>query len=121
MQSFRPSVLTDLKQLKESGTSILLVTHSSEQIVTHCDQAILLERGQVLEQGDPKQVVNRYYDVLFGKDNAPKIAQAEKAALVTAHQEVNPHKLSLDTDEFSTRPGFNPYEYRWGDRCGFDH
>ena len=112
---FQAKCFDRLKQLKENGTSILLVTHSSEQIVSHCDTAILLERGQVLEQGDPKQVVNRYYDVLFGKNSASKAVLEEKQA-PTKSLEVNSHNLSLDTDLFSSRPGFNPYEYRWGDR-----
>lgn len=112
---FQAKCFDRLKQLKENGTSILLVTHSSEQIVSHCDTAILLERGQVLEQGDPKQVVNRYYDVLFGKNSASKAVLEEKQT-PTKSQEVNSHNLSLDTDLFSSRPGFNPYEYRWGDR-----
>ena len=112
---FQAKCFDRLKQLKENGTSILLVTHSSEQIVSHCDTAILLERGQVLEQGDPKQVVNRYYDVLFGKNSAPKAVVDKPHALVD-NQQVNSHNLSLDADLFSSRPGFNPYEYRWGDR-----
>jgi lipopolysaccharide transport system ATP-binding protein len=38
---FQARCFDRLKKLKENGTSILLVTHSSEQIVTHCDHAFL--------------------------------------------------------------------------------
>lgn len=113
---FQAKCFDRLKQLKENGTSILLVTHSSEQIVTHCDKAILLDKGIALEQGDPKNVVNRYYDVLFGKDKTPKISAASPRKKEKI-EEKNTHQLSTQEDLFSSRPGFNPYEYRWGDRA----
>ena len=112
---FQAKCFDRLKQLRENGTSILLVTHSSEQIVTHCDKAILLDRGRVLEQGDPKHVVNRYYDVLFGKDDIEKLT-ASTANQIQPTAESNAHQLSTHEDVFSSHPGFNPYEYRWGDK-----
>lgn len=44
---FQAKCFDRLQQLKDGGTSILLVTHSSEQIVTHCSEAILLD-GEML-------------------------------------------------------------------------
>lgn len=114
---FQAKCFDRLKQLKESGTSILLVTHSSEQIVTHCDSAILLNQGEVLERGDPKNVVNRYYDVLFGT-SAPSGNPEELAPPPPAPpEEANSHHLSVTDDVFASRQGYNPYEYRWGDRA----
>jgi lipopolysaccharide transport system ATP-binding protein len=115
---FQAKCFDRLKQLKSKGTSILLVTHSSEQIVSHCDQAILLEGGRAIEQGAPKYVVNRYHDVLFGNEKlgAPKAAaQSEKT--LSSSDSLNPQNLSVDHDEFSARAGYNPYEYRWGDKA----
>lgn len=114
---FQAKCFDRLKQLKKNGTSILLVTHSSEQIVTHCDSAILLDQGEVLEQGDPKSVVNRYYDVLFGKTSRHQGVGEMLAESVPIEPELNPYHLSTDADLFSTRPGYNPYEYRWGDKA----
>jgi lipopolysaccharide transport system ATP-binding protein len=114
---FQAKCFDRLKQLKENGTSILLVTHSSEQIVTHCDSAILLDRGEVLEHGEPKSVVNRYYDVLFGKNLRYKGDGEESTRIAPIKAELNPHHLSTDANIFSTRPGYNPYEYRWGDQA----
>ena len=48
---FQAKCFECLKQLKAKGTSILLVTHSSEQIVTHCSHAMLLNAGSVLVAG----------------------------------------------------------------------
>lgn len=113
---FQAKCFECLKQLKESGTSILLVTHSSEQIVTHCSRAMLLNAGSVLVAGEPLHVVNCYMDLLFGKErkdfflpsssvSSSSSASAEKDRLLLNHVD----------DVFATRNGYNPHEYRWGD------
>ncbi|MDU6912461.1 MAG: ABC transporter ATP-binding protein, partial [Streptococcus salivarius] len=45
---FQAKCFARLKQLKERGTSILFVSHATEQIVTHCDSAILINDGVML-------------------------------------------------------------------------
>ena len=113
---FQAKCFDRLKQLKERGTSILLVTHSGEQIVTHCNRAVLLDNGCVVELGEPKQVVNRYMDLLFGKEKK-EIVPFEPVAVVQEVLEKAPLAYDLHSvqDIFSTRPGYNPHEYRWGD------
>lgn len=109
---FQAKCFDRLKQLRENGTSILLVTHGSEQIVTHCSQAILLNNGLVMESGEPRHVVNRYLDLLFGKANTSVFQEEEQSAIQPTKPQ---YELSTSTDVFSTRPCYNPYEYRWGD------
>jgi lipopolysaccharide transport system ATP-binding protein len=116
---FQAKCFDRLRQLKENGTCILLVTHSSEQIVTHCTQAILLSKGVQLEAGKPKDVVNRYLDLLFGKEKAA-IASSEVIATaakknIELTSKPDGYQLSVTNDSFSTRLGYNPHEYRWGD------
>jgi len=113
---FQVKCFERLRQLKEGGTSILLVTHSSEQIVTHCSKAILLDGGVAVEYGEPRHVVNRYVDILFGKE---KLESTELTSHATDSQQANKQLpsslLSTTSDELSTRHGYNPHEYRWGD------
>jgi lipopolysaccharide transport system ATP-binding protein len=114
---FQAKCFDRLRQLKENGTSILLVTHSSEQIVTHCSNAILLNNGVQVEAGEPFRVVNRYLDLLFGKERKVLESKSQnnsddKRAFVT---DDTAYSLSTHDDIFSTRLGYNPHEYRWGD------
>ncbi|MDD2466582.1 MAG: ABC transporter ATP-binding protein [Desulfobulbus sp.] len=110
---FQAKCFERLRQLKEQGASILLVTHSSEQIVTHCSNALLLEQGNMLMNGEPRQVVNRYVDLLFGKErtNAPDTQNDTEGK----YPPPAGHLLNLSQDIFSTRHGYNSHEYRWGD------
>lgn len=110
---FQARCFERLKQLKEGGTSILLVTHSTEQIVTHCSRAVLLDHGELIQLGEPKRVVNSYLDLLFGKSN--QLPPAENGDAVTLLNQHSPENLNFDADAFSTRHGYNPLEYRWGD------
>jgi lipopolysaccharide transport system ATP-binding protein len=113
---FQAKCFDRLKKLKDGGTSILLVTHSSEQIVTHCTSALLLENGKVLEAGKPLPIVNRYMDLLFGKEKksleATSLLPTETSIKEVANQAV---LLNYTEDVFATHPGYNPHEYRWGD------
>jgi len=111
---FQARCFERLKQLKEGGTSILLVTHSTEQIVTHCSRAVLLDHGNVIEAGDSKRVVNCYLDLLFGKARKQIDEQKAGGAQSLLKQTSSGH-LNFDADVFSTRPGYNALEYRWGD------
>lgn len=114
---FQAQCFERLRQLKERGTSILLVTHSSEQIVTHCSQAILLHHGCQVESGKPRHIVNCYMDLLFGKQKIEERPSEPVSALEPVKQEDISYGISYSEDLFSTRPGYNQYEYRWGDRA----
>ena len=106
---FQAKCFARLQQLKADGVSILLVTHSADQIVQHCDHALLLDGGHLVHEGKPKQVVNRYYDLLFGK---PDAVSGMRPGERKQRAEVAPF---AGGGSFETRPNYNPYEYRYGD------
>ncbi|HDS1791518.1 MAG: ABC transporter ATP-binding protein [Pseudomonas sp.] len=116
---FQAKCFERLRQLKDNGTSILLVTHSSEQVVTHCSRAILLEKSRVEMIGKSRPVINRYTDILFGRDKEeikPGLEQnAQSASTESADVPREAISLLFDQDAYSTRPNYNQHEYRWGD------
>jgi lipopolysaccharide transport system ATP-binding protein len=113
---FQAKCFDRLRKLKDTGTSILLVTHSSEQIVTHCSRALLLENGKVLESGQPRSVVNRYMDLLFGKEKKSPDPVPVLPTIPSSKEDANLGcSLNYMEDVFATHPGYNPHEYRWGD------
>lgn len=115
---FQAKCFNQLKTLKHNGTSILLVTHSSEQVVAHCSRAILLDAGKVEATGEPRFVVNRYLDLLFGKNRLPPYTETASPDITRSDMSnIECFNLPLNNQEdvFATRPGHNPHEYRWGD------
>lgn len=114
---FQAKCFARLKQLKQEGVAILLVSHATDQIVQHCDHALLLDGGRPLCSGKPRDVVNRYLDVLFGKDEAQAAGEAGggsggEAAVVAPFAAGGGVAGGAG---FETRPNYNPHEYRWGD------
>jgi len=110
---FQAKCFERLKQLRARGTSILLVTHSSDQVVNHCDRAILLNAGKMVEQGAPRQMINVYHDLLFGRPVRELLPDAEGDRIENGPE--CDHALSTVDDLFEQRPGYNPHEHRWGD------
>jgi lipopolysaccharide transport system ATP-binding protein len=117
---FQAKCFERLRQLKNNGTSILLVTHSGEQIVTHCDRAILLNEGEKLYQGTPKVAVNKYMDILFGKSQTESQVGVTSATTIKdsdIQDKVSDETLNLEVDCFSEKNNYNKNEYRWGDKA----
>ena len=48
-----------------SQSTVVLVTHSHEEILKLCDRALWIEFGEVLAEGDPHEVVWQYLEALF--------------------------------------------------------
>jgi ABC-2 type transport system ATP-binding protein len=48
------------RQLRESGRTGVLVTHSMKALEEHCDRALLLEEGRILVCGQPGEVAQEY-------------------------------------------------------------
>ena len=40
--------------------TVILVTHSMENVMAYCDRAILIEKGKIIEEGEPAQVTEAY-------------------------------------------------------------
>jgi len=49
-----------MEALAKNGCTLLLVSHSMQQILQFCNRAIWLETGKVVMEGDPLQVVKAY-------------------------------------------------------------
>jgi lipopolysaccharide transport system ATP-binding protein len=59
-----------IRHFREEGVSIMLVTHSLGDVRTLCDRVILLDKGGVLKDGLPDEVVDYYNALVAEKENA---------------------------------------------------
>lgn len=63
---FQEKCFRKLRELRDSGVSVLFVTHDVNSVTTFCDRAILMNAGSVLAVGKPASVVKEYLEVLYG-------------------------------------------------------
>jgi homopolymeric O-antigen transport system ATP-binding protein len=54
-----------MTSFRRQGKTILVVSHDMNSLTTLCDRAILLDRGKLLEDGDPNRVGKIYHELLF--------------------------------------------------------
>jgi Wzt C-terminal domain len=67
--------------MRDAGKTILFVTHDMGTVSRFCDRAILLERGNLVMAGDPRDVGNHYLELNFGREaSAPADPTAPRAA-----------------------------------------
>ena len=63
--AFQQKCYDQFVRLKEAGRTMLFVTHDMSAVERFCDRAMLLERGEVVEIGEPAQIARLYNEVNF--------------------------------------------------------
>lgn len=58
-----------IRQFRKEGTTLLIVSHDKQAILSICDRAILLNGGQLVMQGDPEAVMDYYNAMLADHQN----------------------------------------------------
>ena len=67
---FQHRCLRRIKQMQESGTTILFVSHDLSAIRALCSNVILLNNGRVEAKGKPVDVLNRYLGLIMEREEA---------------------------------------------------
>ncbi len=62
---FQRKCFARIEAIKESGATILFVSHSGSAVVELCDRAILLDSGEKLIEGAPKNIIGKYQKLLY--------------------------------------------------------
>lgn len=65
---FQQRCFAKFKEFQEKGVTIVFVTHDIESVVRHCQHAILLEEGGIVNAGLPKDVIAEYINLLEGRN-----------------------------------------------------
>lgn len=59
-----------IRQFQENGTTLLLVSHDKGAIQAICDRALLLEKGQIIKDGNPEEIMDFYNALIADKENS---------------------------------------------------
>jgi lipopolysaccharide transport system ATP-binding protein len=62
---FQRKCFSRIEAIRTKGTTLLFVSHSNSAIVELCDRAVLMDAGEKLAVGAPKQIVGRYQKLLY--------------------------------------------------------
>ena len=62
-QHFQDKCYAKLEELKRSGKTIVIVSHSLPSVKKLCDRAVWLYKGEVREDGNTAEVIEKYLEV----------------------------------------------------------
>jgi ABC-type polysaccharide/polyol phosphate transport system ATPase subunit len=65
--SFQSKCFAEFERMKREGRTILFVTHDMSAVERFCDRALLLEKGEAVRIGPPKEVARHYSELNFGQ------------------------------------------------------
>jgi ABC-type polysaccharide/polyol phosphate transport system ATPase subunit len=90
--AFQRKCFAEFERLKADGSTIVFITHDMGAVERYCDRAMLLERGRVVDIGQPESITRQYNEVNFRTaraqaraTNGPAVLQrAPVAAIVGA-------------------------------------
>ena len=60
---FQEKCFTKLKELKNSGKTIVIVTHNMDQVKQFCDRAVWLYKGEIKMDGNVDEVLEKYLEI----------------------------------------------------------
>lgn len=67
-----------IREFRQLGTTLLIVSHDRAAMQAICDRAILLDRGRLAKQGSPEEVMD-FYNALIAEREASTVQQVATA------------------------------------------
>jgi ABC-type polysaccharide/polyol phosphate transport system ATPase subunit len=70
--AFQQKCFDEFTRLQEAGRTLLLVTHDMSAVERFCHRAMLLERGEVVDIGEPTAIARQYNQLNFRRVRAER-------------------------------------------------
>ncbi len=90
--AFQQKCFEEFQRMKDEGRTIVFVTHDMGMVERFCDRAMLIEKGGVVEIGEPLSIGRRYNELNFGR-------------LAHSVEESSPATLPADLPLVAAAPG----------------
>ena len=59
-----------IREFREQGTTLLIVSHDKSAVQTLCDRAVMIDRGSLVADGSPQEVLDLYNAMISEKENS---------------------------------------------------
>lgn len=108
---FQAKCFARFQELKNRNVTILFVTHNLNLVTTHCDHAILLAKGTLRVGGKPKDIVDRYNELITSVETLTSTHESKDVSLSKRYSGVS--SSSNNKLEWDGLFNINPDEYRY--------
>ena len=95
---FQAKCYHKFEEFKKMGKTIVFVSHDLSSISKYCDRVFLLNKGNLLGEGSPKEMIDAYKRVLVGQYEVPEQENGQESARdsgqeASSGESQNPHLL----------------------------
>ncbi len=74
-ERFQRKCFSRMEDIKRGGATILFVSHSGAMVTQLCDRVMLLDGGEKLTEGQPKDVLAQYQRLIYAPSDARRAAR----------------------------------------------
>ena len=96
---FQAKCYRKFEEFKEAGKTILFVSHDLGAISKYCDRAVLINRGNKIAEGSPKDMIDIYKKILVGQETTGTDSIGEANNAVTAEWKNN-YTINPNVNEY---------------------
>jgi teichoic acid transport system ATP-binding protein len=100
---FQSKCYKKFEEFKSLGKTIIFVSHDLGSITKYCDRVFLLNRGDFLAEGSPREVIDIYKKLLVNQldrvDSNPKVNTKKLAIEWKKLLEISPNKLEYGNEK----------------------
>lgn len=128
--SFQKKCFERLKEIKEEGTTIAIVSHSMEQLYSICDRLIWIADGKIVEDGQPQLVGMHYLDSMedariarLAEESKEKFDDSLRKSILELTENVHPearrdgsHEVYFTSVDLYNADGKKCQNYDTGDK-----
>jgi len=97
--NFQKKCFDKLISIKEKGTTIVIVSHSTDQIERICDRSVWIEDGKIMHEGIPKEIHIKYLDWMDEKRLMQMSKEEKERSEVEAKRFLNNKKYRENIKE----------------------
>ncbi len=77
-ENFQKKCLRKIDKFRKQGKTIVLVSHDLSTIQKICNRVVLIDKGMLVSQGNPLDVISQYHKILYEKEKKDSIPEQEE-------------------------------------------
>lgn len=105
---FQKKCIDFMRKFKDSGKTILFVSHDIFTVKSFCNRLVLINDGDLEAIGDPDEVANRYYQIMFPKSADAPIKTIQGGGTLGLSN-------ASETERYWLEPDMGGSSNQWGD------
>lgn len=90
---FQAKCYHKFEEFKEAGKTILFVSHDLSSVSKYCDRVVLLNKGEKLAEGTPKEMIDLYKKLLVNRMDEADTSETEAVEHEAAPQPIEDTRL----------------------------